>query len=493
MNRLPRLIIGSMAMAALFLVFPGYGSPVSSSLVTMLLVLAAAAGMLLSKTFVLSSHREDQSGAEPSIIMCIVSWGLPMVIYPVVVAFTFAGSLINAVRTENSLREIIPEALFQGFSFALLLRMGSFFYMGFLARWPSEDGVVTYIALMTGAILVSAIRTLSVRFADKKSESFGHLFRRSIFANGFLLLLAVPSAVTARTSPESREMVFCAIFSIFSILMVYGISLKLDRASHERTREMETVRELSSLSGSLFQAETEMKVLRILVSSVSAAWHCRSAVAWKNLKLYSEEPWNTDSAPVAIHPRGLSIWLDSYSSTVPEYLESFQSRAVPVLLAIEAERRMKRASWKSMETMVAFFEDSKSDFAGLSRRVAETAQKLSRELEMAQWFCDCMRLAGLLHMTVDETDNESNGAYSPMPLPETTAEALRTWREHWCGTGPGGLEGDSIPLSGRILSVCIGWERAASSGTETALRDLRMRSGALYDPDLVRVLAGLKE
>jgi HD-GYP domain-containing protein (c-di-GMP phosphodiesterase class II) len=81
-----------------------------------------------------------------------------------------------------------------------------------------------------------------------------------------------------------------------------------------------------------------------------------------------------------------------------------------------------------------------------------------------------------------------------LDLPPETAEAIRCLDEHWDGRGhPTGLAGEEIPLLARILGlaqVVEVFHRA--HGLERALEVAASRSGAWFDPSLVRVLEGLR-
>lgn len=216
-----------------------------------------------------------------------------------------------------------------------------------------RDAVATFLAMALAAMLLTLLRTLSVHLTESNTGSFTGNLRRNFFINGFILLPGVPGAMWAWRHPDTVEMLVMCATSLLAIVSVHMISIILNRSAHERTEELETVLRLRELSGSLFSATTEMDALRILSRSLSAAWQCPSAVQWKALKYSEGEPWNTERGISLTHPEGLTVWVDSFNSTVPEYLESFVNRTVPVLAGLEAEKRMKRASWRSVETMIS--------------------------------------------------------------------------------------------------------------------------------------------
>ena len=79
------------------------------------------------------------------------------------------------------------------------------------------------------------------------------------------------------------------------------------------------------------------------------------------------------------------------------------------------------------------------------------------------------------------------------PLTRLTAEIALCHHEHWDGNGyPQGLEGDEIPLSGRIAAICDVYDALRSArpyktawSAEDTLAFFRSRSGTHFDPELV--------
>lgn len=488
----PKYLFASLALVFLFFVFPQSESNQSYSIESMVLLLVASLGILLSRIFVLSSNDRYKTGIEPAVLACVAAWNCSSLIYPLTILLTFSGSILNALRMEEQLKSTLRRALFQSISYAFLLKLSSFIYWHFLSSWTARGAIHTYLGLVAIVLMVILLRTIAVSFADKSPGKFIELLKKNIFLNIFILLLAVPGAVQIQRDIISFDTLLYCSFSIFSMLILHGINLKLNRAAHEKTDEFETVLRLKELSGDLFSAASEVNAIRTLTRSLSKAWGCRTAVGWKALKYFDGSAWDTDRAVfIEHHNTGLKIWIDSFSSTIPVYLESFLNRAVPVLTGLEAEKKMRKASWESMETMISFVEQNNSDFAGFSRRTAKTATSLSIALDMDSWFIDCLRLAGLLHMLSQEENDDQSYQVHPHALPEITQEALEFMKEHWSGTGPGGLLKDSIPLPARILAVSIAWEKAINLGTAIAVRDMNMKAGTLYDPRLAKLVIQL--
>ncbi|MCK5787062.1 MAG: hypothetical protein KAH54_10970 [Candidatus Sabulitectum sp.] len=486
-----KFLIAAIALSSLFFVFPSLEHRTADSTESLVLLLLASVGILLSRIFVLSSEGSDKTGIEPAVIVCLAAWNSSSLIYPVTALLAFSGSVLNSIRVEKDLSKEIPEAIFQGVSFAFLLKLSFFFYWSFQIHPGTHGAIQIYLALAAVVIPVTVLRCLSVCFFSGRKGNFREILKKNILLNTFILLLAVPGALVVLRGEDTPEVLITCALGLFSMLVVHGINLRQNRSKHEKTDELETVLKLNELSGDLFSATSEMDALRTLNKAVSSAWDCNTAVQWKTLTLFGEEKWDTAGAVNIEHPAGLRIWIDSFSSTIPLYIESFLNRAVPVLTSLEAEKRMRKTSWESMETMISFVEQNNSEFAGFSRRVASTAVALCSALDMDNWFEDCMRLAGLLHMISLQKQSEENTQENPHSLPEITRLALQDMTEHWSGTGPRGISQDEIPLPARILAVSIAWERAMNSGITMAVREMNMRTGTIYDPRLAELIVQL--
>ncbi len=306
------------------------------------------------------------------------------------------------------------------------------------------------------------------------------------------MLVATPGSYAISANKNTFDILFNSAFSMISIILLTGLNLKINRSSFEQSSELETEIALKQLSKDLFTSNSEINAIKILSHSLSDAWKCNTAVKWKTLTYFNGKKWDTSNAALIEHPSGLNIWIDSFSSTIPVYLNSFINRTIPVLLNLEAEKKLVQASWDSMETLVSFVEKDTSDFAGFSRKVADTAYNLSTALNKNNWYKDCMRLAGLLHMVPKkkqiQKDVKIEEQPQPFALPGVTSSAIDNAAEQWLGSGPTGKSKKEIPLPGRILAVCIAWEKSIPSGKTIAKRNLTMKSGKIYDPELVELI-----
>jgi HD-GYP domain-containing protein (c-di-GMP phosphodiesterase class II) len=76
-------------------------------------------------------------------------------------------------------------------------------------------------------------------------------------------------------------------------------------------------------------------------------------------------------------------------------------------------------------------------------------------------------------------------------FPESTASAIRSLDEHWCGLGyPEGLRGEEIPLLARIANLAQTLEAMHETrGVSPAIRVVKERRGSWFDPALVDIVS----
>lgn len=484
-------LIGSLILFTFFFAIPAIPAKQYDSITLVTLLFLSGLGILFSKLMILSSNKKENFGIESVIIVILGSWNCSSLLYPVVLISLFLGSLLNSLRTDKRVNVLILQNTFQSFLFITLIKLATFVHWN-LPINSSEGAVQAYTVLFLSLIVVVSVRFLSIIYIN---SNYSYTYSKSLIRNNlllysFLLLVAIPSSYTISIGDDTLKVIFNSAFSIISIIFLTGLNLKMNRASFEQSSEIETELALKKLSKALFTSNSEINVIKILCLSISEAWKCNSAVKWKTLIYFNGKKWDTSSAVLMEHPSGLCVWIDSFSSTIPVYINSFINRAVPVLINLETEKKLSQASWDSMETLVSFVEEDASDFAGFSRKVAATAYNLTAALNMSDWYKDCMRLAGLLHMVEKQkiTQSNSDQQLQHFALPEITSSAIDNFTEQWLGSGPTGKSKEDIPLPARILAVSIAWEKIIPSGKVLAKRDLTMKSGKIYDPEIVNLV-----
>ena len=481
--------IGSLVLLAFLFAIPSVPFKQYNNVTMVTLLFVAGLGIFFSKLLVLSSSKKDSLGIESIIIVVLASWNCCLLLYPVVVISVFLGNLLNNLRNEKRSNLRIFQNFFQSLLFVALLKMATFIYWH-LPVHPSNGVIHSYLALLVSFIVILFIRLLSILYIN---SNFPFSVKKTLPKINFpyycfLLLIGVPCSYSIATGSSSHQILLNSAFSIISIIFLTGLNLKMNRSSFEQSSELETEIALKKLSKALFTSNSEINAIKILSHSLSEAWQCNSAVRWKALTYFNGKKWDTSNAAVLEHPSGLSIWIDSFSSTIPLYINSFINRAIPILVNLETEKKLVQASWDSMETLVSFVEKDTSSFAGFSRKVANTAYNLTAELIEDEWYMDCMRLAGLLHMVPKQTQARTDEKLQHFALPEITSAAIDNFTEQWLGSGPTGKSKEDIPLPARILAVSIAWEKIIPSGKVLAKRDLTMKSGKIYDPEIVNLV-----
>jgi putative two-component system response regulator len=85
-------------------------------------------------------------------------------------------------------------------------------------------------------------------------------------------------------------------------------------------------------------------------------------------------------------------------------------------------------------------------------------------------------------------------------LLKVAGEIARTHHERWDGTGYAGLEGEAIPLAGRVVALADAYDSLThlrpyklAVDPEEAVARIVSDSGAHFDPDVVRVFLELRE
>jgi putative nucleotidyltransferase with HDIG domain len=146
-----------------------------------------------------------------------------------------------------------------------------------------------------------------------------------------------------------------------------------------------------------------------------------------------------------------------------------------------AKRAMKLTDWSKPGALAAYtwraVEPGRGPVAK-ARRMAAIAQEgeVTREVIGTR----CERGADIARM---------------LDLPEDSAQAIHALDEHWDGSGhPLGLEGEAIPLLGRILSLAQTVEIfTRTTGPGGALAMAIKRAGRWFDPALVQALLDFRD
>jgi HD-GYP domain-containing protein (c-di-GMP phosphodiesterase class II) len=153
--------------------------------------------------------------------------------------------------------------------------------------------------------------------------------------------------------------------------------------------------------------------------------------------------------------------------------------------------------------------------AGHSRRVADAALELGREMSLTEDDLQRLETAALVHDVgmcgVVEAQSGFRADYhhptigsslvEVLPIDPIVTQAVATHHEWFDGWGyPNGLAGDAIPLLGRILSVAEHYDESQSGSLQKHLRDphvflqdMKTRRGLQFDPAVVDALTRILE
>jgi putative nucleotidyltransferase with HDIG domain len=188
---------------------------------------------------------------------------------------------------------------------------------------------------------------------------------------------------------------------------------------------------------------------------------------------------------------------------------------------MEVRENQKATLMETVKTLVAAVELRDPSSKGHSDRVSKICGAIATEMKLSVEKNERVQLAGLLHdigkVAISETGLHNVGQktdgvrggkdshhvllgkeiISNMPELSDIAEAVETHHEAFGGGGfPKGLQGEKIPVMGRIIAVADGFDHLlARSGirgenvpVKGALMQIGQQSAKRYDPDVVRAL-----
>ncbi len=203
-----------------------------------------------------------------------------------------------------------------------------------------------------------------------------------------------------------------------------------------------------------------------------------------------------------------------------EEIPPLQALAEIGATALQRAQAYERMEEDFMQTVLALSHamDVRDTYHGdHSKRMAEWAVAIAREMGLSDEEVETIRLAALLHDIgkigipdtvllkpgpLDETEwhimhtHPLIGAQILRPLKrlEPVAKIVETHHERWDGSGyPYGLKGEAIPLGARILAVVDSYGAMIDHRVyqpavphEEAVREIQNQAGKLYDPEVVK-------
>jgi len=189
----------------------------------------------------------------------------------------------------------------------------------------------------------------------------------------------------------------------------------------------------------------------------------------------------------------------------------------------QRNRQLHRSHIDTIAVVVQAVEKRAAQTGGRTRRVADLARAIGKEMALADGQLMVLELSALLHDLGMLAVPESLLA-KPGPLAEGEVEAIRQHpaiskemiegtpflrkaipevvhhHERFNGTGyPEGLSGTAIPLASRIIAVVDAFEAMTRDrpyrdrlGADEAMKEIRTLAGVQFDPDVVAALERIR-
>ncbi len=255
----------------------------------------------------------------------------------------------------------------------------------------------------------------------------------------------------------------------------------------------------------------------VVVLMATAVGSAEAAIESMRLGAYDflTKPFQLDQVRISVNRAMDKRRLENASREHARYLEH---------IAEERAAETRRLFYSMTQVFVHLL-DLKTPFnEGHSRRVAEKARYVARELRMTDDGVRKVYLAALLHdvdtILVEDrllnkrdalTEDEmrcireraalADEVLRPILDDEEVLKNIRHKRERYDGTGyPDGLKGNLIPLGARVISVVEAFDAITSGrpyrlpqSPEDAIRELNRCAPTQFDPQVVTVFAELYE
>jgi len=419
----------------------------------------------------------------------------------------FLGMVVYTVRIGESSREIVPSSTRFMLVTLLSLRIVTFILQPYRSSILASEYLTA--AALVGAVLVSVLlnQTLHILIEFRGPGNIRQVlgrYTRSVVYPGFFVLFLLPAAMQTKV-PSSNVWEWNLVTGVMTIIVIQtGLSLLLDRArfSHSRTRFLEN--ELGKHSEILTGLDTSIEALRILARFwFQAAEPEAVRVSWKNISFICPTGFDPGGrAPLRREGEeglALEIWPTARTTLDRDRVEIFILQTETVLKNLELRDSVLKSGWKCLEAMVYSLDKSDSRRTGYSRIVADIAKEIGLKLGMSTGELEDLEMSAMLHLTaaiLEKAKEDWQEVFSSDPtrtqfqLPPEVVSGIRHMTENFDGSGkPEGLAGGSIPLISRILAVASNYVAdATGQSSESALIELKRRSGLIFDPEIVRVM-----
>lgn len=191
--------------------------------------------------------------------------------------------------------------------------------------------------------------------------------------------------------------------------------------------------------------------------------------------------------------------------------------------ALQLYLQQRRIHSQAIDALVLAIDADFPEGKGHSRRVANTAASIARQLNLSEPLIEGIELGALLHdvgmiglddaLDVDNPDKEGLaarlrrhvdiGAEVARELPRRDISQIVLYHhENFDGTGyPRGLKGGQIPFGARIVAVAEAYESMLAGGypyadrmpREQALEAIQKEAGRAFDPRVVKAFFSVSE
>jgi len=214
---------------------------------------------------------------------------------------------------------------------------------------------------------------------------------------------------------------------------------------------------------------------------------------------------------------------DSFDPKIVRWVESLASILAMLLEHNYLNEKVFRLNQKLIDNMAEDASETDPNFRPHAERVAILAAAIAQELELESDLVEAVRESGFLHdigktgvsekilvkpgnLTDDEMDQVKRhpvlGRFllKPLGFQPAVIEGVVSHHERWDGKGyPRGLEGDGIPITGRILAVAEAYDVMTSDqpyrekvSHADAMSEIACQSGIQFDPLVVAALSRIK-
>ncbi len=229
------------------------------------------------------------------------------------------------------------------------------------------------------------------------------------------------------------------------------------------------------------------------------------------------------------------LWTDILSVVSAAFLAILYVSVHPAILllyltflplqvwALHLYLQQRRLYAQAIDSLVVAIDSNFPEGRGHSRKVAETAVAIARQMNLSDQKVENIEMAALLHdvgmIGLDDVlqssevvesrsierlrEHASLGAKVALELPRRgseVAEIVLSHHESYDGTGyPQGLQGEQIPLGGRVVALAEAYESMMASASSVrpsplqAVEIIKGQSGKTLDPGVVSAFLSVLE